>query len=422
MPAEALGEPVLVAGSSAGTELWRSDRGWMLKRNGEEFLIKGVGGHERLADAAALGANSIRTWDGENIGWLLDEAASNNLLVTVGIWLEHPRHGFDYADPTSRAKQLEKIKRIVTQYRDHPAVLMWAAGNEVELMIEADAELAKAWRSVEEGAALIKQLDPTRPVLAIVSELGWGGEKVKAVAERCPSVDIIGINSYGGAANLATRYLELGHDLPYILTEFGTLGPWEVGQTSWGAPYEPTSTEKADRYAAAYAENVGGDRAEGHCLGTYAFVWGHKQEATGTWFGMLLETGEMTASAEAASMSWTGKMPKQRAPVIEKLHVDVDLEDVKRGRAFEARIDAHDPNGDPLDVAWEVRRESSDRRAGGDAEAVPELMEGKIVSADGLTATVRASDQPGAYRLFAVVRDGTGRAGTANVPFRIVDE
>ena len=57
--------------------------------------------------------------------------------------------------------------------------------------------------------------------------------------------------------------------------------------------------------------------------------------------------------------------------------------------------------------------------AGGDKEEVPESLEGAIVAAEGSSATVRAPDEPGAYRLFVYVHDGQGSAGHANIPFRV---
>ena len=71
----------------------------------------------------------MRTWDAEGIGQgdttqeLLDKAHALGLTVTVGIWLEHERHGFDYGDPDQVAEQFEKARSIVERYKDHPAVL-----------------------------------------------------------------------------------------------------------------------------------------------------------------------------------------------------------------------------------------------------------------------------------------------------------
>jgi hypothetical protein len=63
-----------------------------LIRNGEPYLIKGVGGRSHLADLSAAGGNSIRTWDADNLAPLLDEAHRHGLTVCVGFWPGHERH------------------------------------------------------------------------------------------------------------------------------------------------------------------------------------------------------------------------------------------------------------------------------------------------------------------------------------------
>ena len=43
---------------------------------------------------------------------------------------------------------------------------------------------------------------------------------------------------------------------------------------------------KGDIYRQAYTKAV--DAQKELCLGSYVFTWGHKQEATPTWFGLFL--------------------------------------------------------------------------------------------------------------------------------------
>lgn len=74
-----------------------------------------------------------------------------------------------------------------------------------------------------------------------------------------------------------------GSTKPFMVTQFGAPGHWESSKTSWGAPVEMTSTAKANWYAQGY-------------LGSYVFIWGHKQEATATWYGMFLADGSRLGS------------------------------------------------------------------------------------------------------------------------------
>ncbi len=260
---------------------------------------------ELLADA---GANSVRTWGADDIGERLDAAHALGLSVTVGIWLGHERHGFDYSDKVQVQAQLERARQTVLRYKDHPAVLLWGIGNEMEGYESGDNPAI--WTAVNDIAAMVKQLDPAHPTMTVTAEIGGG--RIASINELCPAIDIHGINSYGGAPSLPERYRAGGGTKPYVLTEFGPPGSWEVPKNAWGAPYEPTSTEKADAYRKAYESAVNG--AQGLALGSYVFTWGFKMEATATWFGMFLSDGARLGAVDTMTELWSGKPPENLAP------------------------------------------------------------------------------------------------------------
>ena len=153
--------------------------------------------------------------------------------------------------------------------------------------------------------------------MTVIAELGDDAAKIRSVERFCPDVDIIGLNSYGGIESIAERYREAKVSKPYIVTEHGPHGPWEVEKTAWGSPIESSSTAKAELYANGYRSAVSGQ--QGLCLGSYTFLWGHKQETTATWFGMLLPDGNRLAAAEVMMEAWSGVPPKNRCPEIEYL-------------------------------------------------------------------------------------------------------
>lgn len=402
-------------GQPSNVRLRTLEGGYQLLRNGEPFFIKGVGGHTNLDRLAALGGNAIRTWDGEGIDDILAQAHANGIAVCIGIWLEHERHGYDYNDPATRQKQLDKVQRIVTRYQRHPALLAWGVGNEVEL----GGNLDTALRAIEEAAALIKTLDSQHPTVAIIAEIG--DDKAQRIAAQCLSIDILGVNSYGGAASVPDRLLAQGYSGPYLITEFGPLGHWEGPSTPWGAPIEQASHQKALFYSNSYRSAVEAHHP-GRCLGSFAFLWGHKQETTATWFGLLLPTGETTEAVDYLSRFWTGKPLEANAPRVSAIRLaDADPAAIKPGQALNVSVSAFDPDKDPLDIQWIVKHESTDRRSGGDAEAQPDAIPDLVTAAEGLNATITAPQNPGAYRIFVFVRDGTGRAGTANIPFLVTD-
>ncbi|MGC9361403.1 MAG: glycoside hydrolase family 2 TIM barrel-domain containing protein, partial [Candidatus Syntrophosphaera sp.] len=283
---------------------------WQLLRGGQPYYIMGAGGEGSKELLAAAGANTFRTWGVEpGLGEQLDRAHSLGLTVIVGHWLGHERHGFDYRDEVMVADQIARVRRDVLNYKDHPAVLIWGLGNEMEGIGAGDDPAI--WNHIQELAAMVKELDPFHPTMIVTADIG--GKRVESVHKLCPDIDILGINTYGGLPSLPRRYRELGGTTPYLVTEFGPPGAWETSRTEFGAPLEPSSTQKAGLYRDFFQQ---GCLAEPLCLGGCAFLWGSKPEATATWFGMLLPNGEKLAAVDAMTEVWRGKPPANLCPEV----------------------------------------------------------------------------------------------------------
>ncbi len=393
-------------------ELRQTEEGWQLYRGGEPYLIRGAGGDGSLEALAAAGGNSTRTWSTDDIGPLLDEAHAHGISVTVGIWMGHERHGFDYQDEAQVADQFEMARQAVLQYRDHPALLIWAVGNEME-GYESGSN-PHVWRAVNDVAEMIKELDPNHPTMTVTAEIGGG--RVEWVHNRTPAIDIHGVNSYGGAPSLYERLQEGGATKPYVITEFGPVGTWEMPTTDWGAPYEQTSTGKADFYREAYENSVTG--APGMSLGSYAFLWSSKMEGTETWFGMFLDGGARTAAVDVMTELWSGSAPADLAPTVEPLEL-IGSASVEPGAEITVNAAAGDPEGGSLREEWVLRMDSGDYLTGGDFRQPTPIVEGAILEGDIDGARVLMPDEPGAYRLFYFVYDEAGNVATANVPLYV---
>jgi hypothetical protein len=403
---------IVAAAEPVPVQLRQTDEGWQLLRGGEPYLIRGAGGTASLENLAALGANSIRTWSIDGAEQILDQAHANGMTVTLGIWLGHERHGFDYGDRKQVAAQFERVREIVLKYRDHPALLLWGIGNEMEEFESGDDPAV--WKAVNDIAAMVKELDPHHPTMTVTSEVGGG--RITSLHQRSPAIDIHGINTYGGAQSVAERLREGGATKPYVITEFGPVGPWEAPTTDWGAPYEQTSTQKANFYRQSFEKAV--LESGGQSLGAYAFLWGHKMEGTATWFGMLLEDGAKLGAVDAMSEIWSGKPPVELAPIIEPIAIDIDPE-MEPGATFTASTSAADPDGDEVTFSWVLRPESGDYHTGGDfRETLPDVGGAVLESSSGI-AKIRMPEEPGPYRLFAYVYDQSGSAATANIPLLV---
>ncbi|MEX1110368.1 MAG: glycoside hydrolase family 2 TIM barrel-domain containing protein [Chthoniobacterales bacterium] len=395
-----------------------SDQGWELLRNGEPYRILGVGGSGPLALAKKLGANSVRFWGIQQLEETDSSGKTNlaqieelGLTFCAGLWLVHERHGFSYLDPEMVQEQRRKVREAVRRYKDHPNLLVWGLGNEMEIF-PGRPEAVRVWKELEELAKIVKEEDPDHPVMTVIA--GADENKVREIMEHYPSIDILGINAYSGAAGTGLRLRGLGWKKPFVITEYGPAGHWEVAKTTWGAPLEPNANEKAAQYYATLQSAM--ENKEGLCLGSYAFLWGNKQETTPTWYGMLLPGGEKLPSVDAAVRQWTGEWPANRSPKIESFRFDNGADRAKAGTRLEAVAVVSDRDDDELTYEWTVLAESTEIKYGGDAESVPPSFPEAVGSGRGPQCTVTLPPA-GAYRLFLVVRDGQGGASTANLPF-----
>ncbi len=388
-----------------------AEHGFRLTRGGEPYFVNGVGvDGGSLPAAAAAGANSIRIWGSDRLGQVLDEAQANGLTVCAGLWLGHPRHGFDYGDPAQLARQTEMVRRTVVAYKDHPALLAWALGNEME----GDGRDDRIWRHIEELARLVKSIDKNHPRLTVIAELGEGGHKIPSLERLCPSLDLIGINSYGPVSTVAERYARAGGTRPYLITEYGPIGWWESSKTAWDAPIEPTSTQKVEAYSRAY-DAIQADPKT--CLGGYAFLWGWKQEATATWFGLQLPSGERVGAVDLLTERWTGKPPTNRCPVVNGLRVEGGTSRPS-GDTLRVTLEATDPEGEELVVRWSFLKEGK-ARGGGDRDPKPDALANVILESGNHHALLRLPKEPGAYRLFVTLVDAHCGSATANVPLQV---
>ena len=404
------------------------DGTFTLLRNGEPYLVKGAGtgsgealGGASLEVLAASGGNSIRTWGIEQLEELvdgkplLDRAHELGLSATVGFWVQHKRHGFDYSNADSIEAQRSKLREAVLKYKDHPALLMWGLGNEMEAFGTGEIDV-RIWQELNHLAGIIKELDPDHPVMTVISSAE--PEKIDGILEHYPNIDVLGVNSYNSAPLVGQRLVGMGWTGPYMLGEFGVTGTWEVPTTAWDAPIEPDPSTKAAETYTAYT--VDRDDNAGRSLGSYVFFWGYKQEATATWFGMFLPTGEKLPRVDAMAYAWSGEWPDNRAPKLESLETPVAFKKVAPGSTSHAEADIVDREGDELAYVWDIRAESTDRRIGGDPEAAPPSFPDAIEDGQGTPRiTFKAPDSPGGYRVFVTAYDGQGGAVAHNVPFYV---
>ena len=380
-----------------------------ITRDGQPYFVKGAAGDKHLDDLVAAGGNSFRTWTTNGLGPLLDEAHKRGLTVCAGIWLEPECSWFSYSKSEHCARQTARVRKEVTEFRHHPALLFWGIGNEAE----GDGTNTAYWKQLEVLARMVKELDPAHPTFTAVA--GLSAEKADGLNEHTPSLDFVGINTYAALTSLREHLTKLKWTRPWVVTEYGPRGFWESPRVAWGAPLEQTSTEKAVFIRKAYEKTI---LPGGMCWGGYVFLWGQKQEATATWFGIFTETGESTAVRDALHQVWKGEPPAEQAPELKKVFSSAAKKQVPPGGEFTAEAQATDPDGDPLVWHWSLTPESAGRDQQ-HRERVTKPVAESLIQVQGSTATFRAPAKPGPYRVHVRVTDSRNRAATANFPFLV---
>jgi hypothetical protein len=89
-------------------------------------------------------------------------------------------------------------------------------------------------------------------------------------------------------------------------------------------------------------------------------------------------------------------------------------------KKYEALAVVNDPEGDKLNGKWLIVPESTDIKAGGDAESAPTPIGGLFKSKTSVGSIFRAPRAEGPYRLFYEVTDGNGHCAYGNIPFYVV--
>ncbi len=302
----------LVLPSAFGkTELIRTPSGWQMQVDGEPFYVKGftwsytpVGmkydydlfAEEESAIKAALerdlsliraaGGNTLRhihppKWmeymhDTYGMHFIANDYCGRYGMTIDGKFIAHT----DYSDPRVRQIIKDNWRTLVTKYREAPGLLAYALGNEnnyglewvsaaVENLPTGEQQTTKArylYSLFNEIALEVKKLDPHHPVGIVNGDLQY----LELIAELCPDIDFLGVNSYRGEtfSNLFER-VEETLDIPVIFMETGCDAYHAVAQAE-----EQVSQARMvhDNWIDIY-RNTLTNGGSGNCLGGLHFQW-----------------------------------------------------------------------------------------------------------------------------------------------------
>lgn len=402
-----------------------SQGNWQLTVGGRPYTVKGLTWGPSVADAPkylpdikSMGANTIRTWgtDGSTKP-LLDAAAAQGLKVINGFWLQPgggPGAGgcVNYVtDTTYKNDMLTEFAKWVDTYKSHPATLMWNVGNESVLGLqncysgtELEAQRNAYTTFVNDVAKKIHTIDPDHPVTSTDAWTGaWAYYKRNA-----PDLDLYSMNSYGNLCKVRQDWIDGGYNKPYIITEGGPAGEWEVPDDANGIPDEPTDVQKADGYTKAWGCITG---HQGVALGATLFHYGLEHDFGGIWFN-LVPNGLKRLSYYAVKKAYTGSTAGDNTPPVITNMAVTPASAAPAGREFTVRADIRDPDGDKVTPKIFL----SGNYANGDKR----LVEAQWRSNGDGNFTVTAPEKLGVWKVYIQAEDGHGNAGIETKSVKVV--
>lgn len=402
-----------------------SQGNWQLTVGGQPYTVKGLTWGPSVADAPrylpdvkSMGVNTIRTWgtDGSTKP-LLDTAAAQGIRVINGFWLQPgggPGAGgcVNYVtDATYKSNMLTEFAKWVDAYRTHPATLMWNVGNESVLGLqncysgtELEAQRNAYTSFVNDVAKKIHTIDPDHPVTSTDAWTGaWPYYKRNA-----PDLDLYSMNSYGNLCKVRQDWTDGGYTKPYIITETGPAGEWEVPDDANGIPDEPTDVQKADGYTKAWGCITG---HQGVALGATMFHYGVEHDFGGIWFN-LVPDGLKRLSYYAVKKAYAGSTAGNNTPPVITNMAVTPATAAPAGREFTVRADIRDPDGDPVTPRIFL--------SGNYADGDKRLVEAQWRSTGNGTFAVTAPDKLGVWKVYIQAEDGHGNAGIETKSVKVV--
>ena len=261
--------------------------------NGEQFVVRGVSyaptpvgrtperGYNWWEDEGTytndfpmikqMGANTIKTYGSDATREALDNAYANGLYVIMGHWVNYL---LNLSVESNRQNQKEGFLQYVRAWKNHPAVLMWAFGNEVELQYEAKGtgrDVTDWYTLLQETCKAIKAEDNLH--LTIYPHIGFlgsgvlGDPAVKADDQSLSALDVWGANVYRGYSfrGFFDQYASVSSK-PLLLTEFGC-DAWD------GTSGVEDQSTQASHISSQWLEIESNLSPNGVCLGGTVFEW-----------------------------------------------------------------------------------------------------------------------------------------------------
>ncbi|MEM9822879.1 MAG: hypothetical protein AAF985_17500, partial [Bacteroidota bacterium] len=253
----------------------------------------------------------------------------------------------------------------------------------------------------------IKQLDQQHPITSVEAwtfGLDWWQKYV-------PSIDIYGLNSYGpGAGHLANELKKKNIDKPYILTEFGVTGEWDIQEQHHGIKTEPSDQQKYDAIVKGYQEWI---LPKAACLGVYVFHYADGNDFGAAWLHSHF-AGMTRPQYWAIRTAYTGQQPLNHVPQIQ--HFDLPKEVQQSDAWVPVTLKTMDIENEVLECSFHYNQRTGSRKRRN--RILPLQHRGNL--AEGFEIQLPREDGP--IKVYVLVKDTYRNVGIASCAIIVSDE
>lgn len=418
---------------SLTVHLEKTENGFAIVKNGNPFYIEGAAGNSCFKELHETGGNTVRLYDTLNLQNTLDEAAKNNLSVVLDIPIP-PYSVYNYLDDSENQILKRKVEELVHKYKNHPALLIWNLGNEINYpditmkdLIKGNESKKRFINNYNELIRIVKNEDLNHPI----STSKWNITLNKYFSFKIlsPDIDLVSYNIFGDTKNInrnLKKYDFFFGASPFYISEISSDGWWtgESRFTSWWSPIEQSSLKKAEQINTRYNYIIN----NGNCLGSCIFFWGSKFECTNTWYSLFRNEYKSEVILEIERI-WKKSETQPEFIGLNYMLVDglgaYDNIIFEPGTTKNSELFFHSNKTDSLRVEWEVypdvwfqgwNEEKYNKNILNPPvpiRCIKEIGKNK--------ATFVIPKEEGPYRIFAYVYNNKGYFASVNTPFYVLN-
>jgi hypothetical protein len=271
-------------------------QGRQLTVNGKPFVVHGMayapisigedyrGGFRDRPDRylvdfpliAAKGANAVRIYSSFMTTGMLDAARANGLYVIPTFQVDTFQLGCTVGKDFMR----DRMRDMVQEWKNHPAILFWLIGNEVNRFL-TNTDLCTNWYPQLDAMALAAH----QAEGASFHPVGTANAETTGLADICqngcsddtrlPNLDLWGVQSYRGCSfgSLFNEYQSKGDCTgPLIVTEFGS-DAWDSLSGASGAENQTLQANCLGQLLGEADQALAVRTAGGVSAGQVVFAW-----------------------------------------------------------------------------------------------------------------------------------------------------